>query len=373
MRILYVLTDAKIGGAETLVETLALRKFAEDTVGLVVLLGPDQLSSRLERAFDSVEYLNVSEHSRNLLGMVRGLESAAKRFRPDVIHSNLFHADLVTMWTRTGGVPKVTTIHTQGFGPRDHPLTKLIARVVGLCSFRFDAAIPTPGSQNFARRLGFRNLVDSIPNSADIPDAALFNEESRVFSSIGRFHPVKGHAVLFRSFAEVLRRHSDWKLVCTGPGLDLSNVELLQIVEEAGMRAALENGSLVLNGSTDDVQAVLGASSALIISSLYGETFPMVGVEANGAGIPVIATNVGKSSIFAFDESYVVPPGDADALAAAMERYAGLSSSDRLAMSRAVRTRAETEFDPRKLVARYRDIYTRAIERRAGREDFATE
>lgn len=365
MRILYVLTDAKIGGAETLVETLALRKFPGDHAGLVVLLGPDQLSPRLEYAFDSVQYLNVSEASRNLPGMVRGLERAVKSFGPDIIHSNLFHADLVSMLARVGGVPKVTTIHTQGFGPGDHYLTKLIAHAVGRFSFLFNAAVPTPGSSDFAARLGYRNLVDPIANSANIADTSLFKEDTKVFSTIGRFHPVKGHAVLFRAFAEVLKSHPDWMLVCTGPGLDHHNTELMGLVEDAGLSTALRVGSLVLNGSTDNVQGVLASSTALIISSLYGETFPMVGVEANGAGIPVIATDVGNSSRFTFDDKYVVEPGNAAALAVAMNRYADLTPSDRAAMSRAVRARALAEFDPRDLVTRYRDVYTSLISRQA--------
>lgn len=365
MRILYVLTDAKIGGAETLVETLALRKFPEDNVGLVVLLGPDQLSPRFKRAFDWIEYLNVSENSRNLVGMVRGLKSAVKRFSPDVINSHLFHADLVTLLARTPGIPKVTTMHTQGFGPRDHPLTKVIARATGLGSFRFDAAIPTgEGSRDFAYRLGYRNLVESIPNSANIPDYSLFDPKTKQFSSVGRFHPVKGHAVLFDAFAEVRRSHPDWKLVCTGPGLDTGNEQLMTLVKRSGLMEALTNGSLILNGSTDNVASVLSTSSVLVISSLYGESFPMVGVEANGAGIPVIATDVGESRIFAFDDSYVVPPGDARALAAAMNRYAALEDTERESMSEAIRARALRDFDPHKLVARYRQIYSEVVSKR---------
>lgn len=362
MRILYVLTDAKIGGAETLLETLALRKCEEDHVGLLVLLGRDQLSPRLERAFDSVEYLDVGEDSRNLLRMVRGMESVVRSFRPDVINSHLFHADLVTILARTPGIPKVTTIHTQGFGPRDHPLTKLIAHAVGVCSFRFDAAIPTgAGSRDFARRLGFRKLLDSIPNSANIPDQPLFDVESKVFCSIGRFHPVKGHAVLLEAFAEFLSVHPDWKLVLAGPGLDQGNDELRQIVDRNGLGSALASGSLILRGSTDDVGSVFKVSSALVISSLYGESFPMVGVEANGAGIPVITTDVGESKIFAFDNSFVVRPGDAAELAAAMSRFAELSPSERQNMSNAVRARALTKFDPRELVSRYRSVYSQLI------------
>lgn len=364
MRILYVLTDAKIGGAETLVETLALHKNIGDIVGLAVLLGRDELSSRLDLAFDYTHYLDVPESSRNLWRMVSGIEEVFKQFRPDIIHSNLFHADLVTLLARSSGVPKITTIHTHGFGPKDHPLTKLIARAVGILSFRFVLAVPTPGSGGFARALGFRHLAEPIPNSSNLAHRSLFDTESRTFSSIGRFHPVKGHGVLFAAFADVLDTHPDWKLSCTGPGLEVGNDQLMSLIDAAGLRPALKSGALILNGSTNNVQQVLACSSALVISSLYGETFPMVGVEANGAGIPAISTDVGHSRAFAFDDAYVVAPGKPAALAEAMKRYAALEDSERKIMSEAVRARALVDFDPRKMVERYRELYEHVLLKR---------
>lgn len=364
MRILYVLTDAKIGGAEKLVETMALYKTENDFLSLVVLLGRDELSPRLEAAFDSVNYLDISEDSRNLWRMVRCFEEMVKRLRPDIIHSNLFHADLVALLARTPDTPKITTVHTQSFGPEDHPLTKIIARAVGLLSFRFALAVPTPGSVEFARKLGFRHIVDPIPNSSVFSDHSVFRTESRAFSSIGRFHPVKGHGILFAAFAEVLADHPDWKLICTGPGMDAGNDELMTLIAETGLQGALRDGALVLNGSTNDVQSVLAGTSALVISSLYGETFPMVGVEANGSGIPVIATDVGMSSAFTTNRTYVVPPGDPRALALAMKSYAALEDNEREMMSEAVRARAVTDFDPRKMVARYRAVYRQVVSHR---------
>ena len=364
MRILYVLTDAKIGGAETLVETLAANKDSEDTVGLLVLLGPDELSPRLEQAFDFVEYLDVGEESRNIVKMVRGLEALVKRFKPSVIHSNLFHADLVTLLARTGGVPKVTTIHTQGFGPRDHPLTKLIARAVGIGSFRFSSVIPIgPTSHKFAQSLGYKGLVDSISNSANVSRTSLFDVTNTCFVSIGRFHPVKGHAILLEAYSRVRKNHPHWSLICTGPGVDPSNEELIQLVHSVGLDSALRSGALILAGSTHDVGGVLSRSTALIISSLYGETFPMVGVEATGAGIPVITTNVGESRVFAFDESYVVRPGDSDELAAAMIKFISLTSEEKLTASEGLRRRALRDFNPRDLVAKYRTVYSEVISR----------
>lgn len=368
MRILYVLTDADIGGAEAMVETQGLARRTEDTAELVVLMRPGSMSARLEKAFDRVHYLGFPPSSRNLPGMVRALERAAAQFAPDVVHSHLFHADLVTLLARIPGAAKVTTIHTQGFSSADHPLTRAIARAVGALSFRFDAAVPTGDAcLDFGRRYGYRRLAQPIDNTAPLPAETAYDPGAKVFLSLARWHPVKGHPVLFQAFRTLLGDHPGWTLVCVGPGALAENPDALQAVRDAGLDDALAAGRLQLRGPTDNVSGALAEAGALIISSLYGETFPVVGVEANAAGVPVIATDVGQSGRFVAAPNHLVPPRDAGALARAMADFASLDAPERVRLSREVRRRAENEFSPRAAAEKYREVYRLAIARRGGR------
>lgn len=364
MRVMFVSTDADIGGAERFLSTLGRNWPAGDPTRLVVLMAPGSLSETLETAFDEVRYLGFAPTSRNLVGMVTALRAQVREFRPDVISSHMFHADLITALL-PGRVPRTTTIHTQQFGEGVHPLTRAIARVVGLLSFRFAAVIPASDSSamaDFARGIGMRNIVDPIINAAELSPSALFSPASRTLLHLARSHPVKGHLQLFEAFGATATDHPEWTLRVVGPGVTADDAHIGRCVEQAGVGDLVVTGRIVLAGPTSAVAAELADASALVISSTYGEAFPIVGVEAAGAGIPVISTDVGSCAAFVDDDRFLVPPGDSEALARAMGDWFGLSDADRAELSRHARARAEADYAPSIAVDAYRATFSRAID-----------
>lgn len=362
------MTDADIGGAEVVVETMGRSLQPGDEAELAVLMGRGSMSERLEKAFTRVHYLEFPPSSRNLPGMVRALRRVCQDFKPEVVHSHLFHADLVTMFLPRSGAAKVSTIHTQGFSKADHILTRMIARAVGLLSFRFDAVVPTgEACLRFGERYRYRRLSAPIDNSAPIPEENTYDPRSTMLLSLARWHPVKGHPVLLAAFSRLLDTHPAWSLACVGPGASKDNPEALQAVKTAGLQEALDTGRLQLRGPTENVSGVLAEAGALVISSLYGETFPVVGVEANAAGVPVIATRVGECGQFVASPEHLVTPGDAGSLTDALRHFADLEVPERTRLSKLVRTRAENEFSPDTAARKYREVYRRALARRESR------
>lgn len=361
MRILFVCTDADVGGAERLLVALAKNWPVGDTLKLVVLMEPGTLSEQLEEAFAEVEYLGFPPTSRNLLGMVRSLERVVREFEPDLISSHLFHADLVAALSRTP-VPKASTMHTHGLGPDDHPLTRLIARVVGALSFRFAAVIPSSDSDQmatFMSKLRMKRVTQAILNGADIAPAPTFDPNSRTVLSVARNHPVKGHHVLFEAFARAAQTHPDWSLEAYGPGIEDSDASMQAALGAPIALEAWKSGRIILEGPTSDPNSVLATGAVLVISSLYGETLPLIGAEAAGVGLPVITTKVGNCAEFADDPRFVVEPGSVGELAQALETYMDLSDEDRLALSKAARDRAEERYRPDVVAGAYRDAYAR--------------
>lgn len=369
MRVLVVCSDADIGGAERFLATLAGARRDEDKIALVVLMSAGTLSSQLEATFDEVTYLGFAPSSRNLPGMIRALEQSVMAFQPDVVSSHLFHADLVTALARIR-VPRTSTVHTQRLSSNDHPLTRIIAKAVGLLSYRFAAVIPASASAQmagFLSSLHMRNVVAAIPNAGDVPATPRFNRTARTFLSLARNHPVKGHLRLFQAFTEVADELPEWVLVAHGPGVTEDDPAMAQAVNEAGAIHLLESGRLKLAGPTDRPERALARASALVISSIYGEAFPIVGVEAAGLGIPVITTNLGSCYEFADDPRFLVPPDDAQALAQAMRTYATVEDAERARLSTLARNRAETDYDPKIAYERYRTLFTSLLEAKAER------
>ena len=363
MRILFVCTDAEIGGAERFLASLAGAKRAEDTAGLVILMKPGSLSPQLEKSFDEVHYLGFTATSRNVFSMVHALEQVSRAFAPDIVSSHLFHADLVTMLAKLD-VPKTTTIHTQGFGEGDHHLTRLIARTVGFFSNRFAAVIPASSSEqmtSFLRQLKMKNVAASITNCADVPTGSAFDTSSRTFISLARNHPVKGHKFLFEAFASIAQKHENWRLAAYGTDVTLDDHRMKLAIESANATHLIANGRIVLGGPLEHPEIPLAAASALVISSVHGEAFPIVGVEAAGLGIPVITTDLGSCAEFVDDKRFLVKPASWEGLAEAMDAYAALSNAERTDLSLKARKRAEASYHPKISYERYRDVFSRSI------------
>lgn len=365
MRVLFVCSDADIGGAERLLVSLARSWDSADELGLVVLMDRGTLSEELEDAFSHVVYLGFPPSSRNLPAMVRSLESAVEDFAPDVISSHLFHADFVTALARTRA-PRVSTMHTHGFGPGDHWLTKVIARAVGALSSRFATIIPTsdsPAMARFLQRLRMRNVSAPILNGSALPADPAFDDSARTFVALSRNHPVKGHVVLLQAFATAGAALDGWRLRIVGADLTPDDPRVEEWIREFDLRAAIENGSIAFDGPTTRPESVLAEASVLVISSLYGETFPLVGLEAAGLGIPVITSDVGSCRQFADDPRFLTVPGDVEDLRRALTTYAGLTDAERAALSRTARERALRDYDSRAVADHYRAVFSDVIEK----------
>lgn len=98
-------------------------------------------------------------------------------------------------------------------------------------------------------------------------------------------------------------------------------------------------------------------------ASLSAEAFGLVQVEAMAAGLPVVCTELGTGTSYVNQNNVtglVVPPQDAEALAAAINSLLG-DPSRRAAMAAAARQRAAAEFDLDVMVARVLEVYEEVL------------
>jgi glycosyltransferase involved in cell wall biosynthesis len=83
-------------------------------------------------------------------------------------------------------------------------------------------------------------------------------------------------------------------------------------------------------GSVADPRAAYAASDVVVLSSRT-EGLPAVLIEAGLAGLPVIATDVGyvRDIVIDGETGFLVPPDDAEAMSAALQRAPSLRNSAR--------------------------------------------
>jgi glycosyltransferase involved in cell wall biosynthesis len=118
--------------------------------------------------------------------------------------------------------------------------------------------------------------------------------------------------------ADVLARlDGSWRLLICGEG-PLEG-ELRERLQSLGVEERAELlGYLPIHGGLMDRYRSVGA----FLHISWTEGMPQVLLEAFAAGTPVVATAVGGVPEAAGDAALLIPPGDADAAAAALQRLA---------------------------------------------------
>jgi starch synthase len=122
---------------------------------------------------------------------------------------------------------------------------------------------------------------------------------------------------------------------------------------------------LVFTGrlSDEEVAALFQWTDALVFPTL-ADTFPLVVLEAMANGTPVVASTVGGIPHQVDEHTGVlVPPGDVDALLAALGQLADTDPATRAAMGRAARDRVEKDFSWASAGAAAAAAYRRIVRR----------
>ena len=159
--------------------------------------------------------------------------------------------------------------------------------------------------------------------------------------SIGRFSEQKGQLALIEAMQLIVRKHPDAHLKLIGDG------EMRPLIEAAIAKAGLGT-QISLTGWLSEVgiREALAECHALVMPS-FAEGLPMVIMEAMAAGRPVIATYVAGIPELVLDgqTGWLVPAGDAKALARAIERLAGTDCTALTEMGQKGRSRALERHD----------------------------
>ncbi|KPF66761.1 glycosyl transferase [Bosea sp. AAP35] len=180
----------------------------------------------------------------------------------------------------------------------------------------------------------------------------------------GRLTSWKGQRVLIEA-ARILRDSGDtdtaFILAGDAQGRDGYVRELDELVAKAGLE-----GRVKRVGHCTDMPAALLAASVVTVPSTEPEAFGRVAVEAQAMGTPVVVSDLGAvpETVLAPPQTspgertgWRVPPGDADALAAALEGALGLRPSARDNLALRARRHVEGRFSLETMVNETLDVY----------------
>ena len=201
---------------------------------------------------------------------------------------------------------------------------------------------------NGIRTEGFRAASHSL--RAWLRNELALPPESQLVGTVGRLEPVKDQANLIRAFRQVRLGVPNAALVLVGDGGLRAELEAVAAAE--GVADATR-----FLGDRGDVPQLLQGLDVFALSSV-SEGYSIALLEACAAELPIVATDVGGNGEIVRDRinGLLVPPRDADALAAAIIEM--LLSPDRAtAMGRAGREWVTHEGSFRTMAARYEALY----------------
>ncbi|MEN6581761.1 MAG: glycosyltransferase family 4 protein [Armatimonadota bacterium] len=340
LRVLEMITSARIGGAEVYVADLC-RELPElgAKVELFSPAGRPFVSYAAERGISATTW---KTHGKFDPVTVFKLARLIKQHNIDVVHTHLSTASLLGAWAaRSAGRPSVAHVH----GLNTATCFKYSTAVIAV-SHAVKKHLCAQGLRE-EKITVVHNGIDPgkfTPMSADQAKRELgYNPGAPVVGVFGRLSPEKGQRTAIEAMFILLKSQPRTRLMIVGDGKDRDDLRLS--VDALGIA-----GSVDFVGFVRDIRQHMSACDIVIAPSLK-EGFGLAAIEAMALKRPVVASSIGGLPEIVVPEQtgLLVPPNDPQALAKALEQL--LEHSDTAHdMGERGRMRMEECFDLRKQI-----------------------
>ncbi len=318
MNILQILPELNLGGVET--GTLDLAKYLV-RLGhkAVVVSGGGALVKDLEAC--GAKHYQLPVHKKSVFSMIKLIPELVKIIKKEQIE--IVHArSRVPAWIayfacRSSNAVFITTCHgyyqkhlfsfVMGWAKRVIVLSNVIAR-----HMIEDFSVPHERIRLVARSVDLEKFKYLDPQTKR-------KEEFNV-GIIGRITPLKGHLHFIKAMARISRAVPRLKIWIVGdaPASKEAYKEEVQVlVRRLGLWHCTE-----FLGTQRDIPGILAHLDLVVLATTTHEAFGRVIIEAQAAGVPVIATKVGGVVDIIEDgkNGLLVPPADSKSMADAVMR-----------------------------------------------------
>jgi glycosyltransferase involved in cell wall biosynthesis len=189
---------------------------------------------------------------------------------------------------------------------------------------------------------------------ARLVEAWRLPDDARIVLLPGRLTGWKGQTVLIEAMARLARTDACCVLVGSHQGRRRYAARLIRQAERLGIADRLR-----LAGECDDMPAAMMLADVVVHASTEPEAFGRVVIEAQAMERPVVASDLG-APVETVEEGVTgwrIAPGDAGALAAAIERALTLSAEERQAMGERARAAVLRGYTVAAMQAATLDVY----------------
>ena len=358
MKVLYLINYAGSGGSERYVELLA-GYYHNRKAQCGLCYNVDGPLVEKMKALDIPVY---QLHMRNPLDLsaAKKLAELVKREGYDVIHAQYPRENDIAILAKLFGC-RAKVVFTSHLISEQPTLWRLLNRIFTPHDHAV-LTVCTYGREVLERGGVARDRIRIVFNGVDAPSAPErdrsvlkafgIGDEEKIITILTRFSEEKGVPFLLRSVAALKKKTAvPFRLLLVGTGPDFDRDSAL--VPELGIE-----DRVVLTGFRTDTARLLAASD-IYLNSSSSEAMSFAILEAMGAGLPLVLTDVGGNPELVNTGEVcgiLAPYGDEDAYAAAI---ASLLEDDALRSryAAAARAKARQEFDLYTLLDKLFEIY----------------
>lgn len=304
------------------------------------------------------------------LRIARALMRFIKQEGIDIVQTFHFGSDTFGAITaRLAGVP-VLVSSRRDLGSYRTGYVKLIDRLTAPLFHHYVSVCRAVSSTLTAQGIP-PDKITEVPNGVDLAVWPAPDEEARararknlgiapevfVIGNLSHFRPEKGHATFFEAIRRVSSHIPQLKVFALGAGRQ----RMQQVIEQDAILR-----DIVTMDKVTAVGDFLPAFDIACLTPTMNEGFSNALIEEMAAGMPVIATDVGgnNEAVLSGVTGFVVPPGDAEAIAArilTLYHNPGL----RRAMGAKARKRVEQQFSLEKMLFSMETLYQDLLNRSA--------
>lgn len=363
IKICYLITGLNTGGAEMmlyrLIEKLDKTKYNVIVVSIIPL---GKVADKIKEL--GINVVSLEMKSKLELSVIFRLVHILKEFKPTILHSYLFHANLLgRIAGKIAGVPIIiSSIRNTIFGGK---IRELALRYTDFLSDATTIICETAANRMLSRKIVPKEKLHVIYNGIDPRMYQNFSEDVRqnirkefnipdnatLLLSVGRLQKQKGYPYLIQSAVELKNRGYNFVWLIAGEG-EL-RFQLEQMVKNYGLEDTIR-----FLGLREDVPNLMFASDIFVLSSLW-EGLPGVVLEAMASGLPVVATDVGGTSELVEDgiNGYIVTPGNPVMMANAVEKLINMDVESRRKIGNIGREIVQKKFTVEKMVSKHEKLY----------------
>lgn len=323
MRIVHVLENLNIGGAEkVMLDLVARQRDAGHECRVICLFEKGEMAPRLSAL--GIPVMGCGKRDGIDWQVLWKMRREFASFRPSVIHSHNVMAHYYAVFASLG-LPAVRVNTRHGMGDflktgkqaliyrLSLPFTHRVCCVCDAAREQFLNNRILPERRTVTLYNGIPSGNFGKPSGGQLRSVLGLSPESRILGTVGRLNPAKDHATLVNAFARLAAQDSRLHLVIIGEGEQRAVLE--RMIEQSGFADRIH-----LAGARHDVAELLPDLAVFALSSVT-EGFSIAVLEAGAAGLPVVATDVGgNKEILGDGRGLLVSPGQPDGLARALRK-----------------------------------------------------